>query len=1296
MSNKSEMTYTSINIRNSKFLLITGITVAVVIDALITALLCLGGYSFKFIAFPAVLLLLDAVYLTVGATATNYRFKYSLAVWLLYVLLTCTACASGSAILLKVEGTVLTDIALILWIAVHAVSVICAIVTALYTSKKFKSVVFTVLITLLLSAVCAFYAVFLFTKGFFGQGYGLRTLVYDYDAANDCYTVSGVLSGNSEKVEIEKTFNGKPVTAIDCKVLTENTVKEYILHDDFTLIDTYELASGSVEGKSILVDTQYATSFRSKLFDCAQGLQNRANALALANATVPYGMEEDRGYVAFDYDETAYVACGGNVLPLVMGDKGQTIFLTDYASTYEYLNHTDKNSVADLKWGYENSNGHILDGIYADGNSLGGGYVLGSGVNAKVEFERVYRIYVQSGNDTKYDLRTKQTQFCCDELNGAALDYRYIAAGNADSFFNNFTQREGFTLAWKYGEGSTAGNTLSTLAEAFETIEGSNLTLCPEWTLNNPTVELQSKYTITYGENVTFTANATSPATGVALVYEWKHSGINVGAAKDLSLTTPSLSGEYDGQYVLTVTTDGGEVTSLTSSAQSYVNLTINKKTISFGWVLPEENDRVYSGTAKTVTATFDDAQLVSGDSLDYNLSGFTSATANCTDAGNYSFAVEIDSASSKNYQVDSTRTNSLTITPLPVEVVWSNYEFIYNGLTQTPTASALGVSGQQLVSGVNGGQTNAGTHMAKAYCTDGNYLLTESNKYYTIAKAPLTITANDCTIVYGGLLLSQGSGYEGFVNNETVSNLDGTLSYTFTNFSKNVGVYENSVEISGLSSINYDITFVPGNLEIIQRAVTAVTWENASGLVYNGESKNVTATISNKVGSDDVTAVVTGGNQVNAGSYTAQITSLSGSSAGNYKLIEVLTKSYTIEKAAVTITPDDITVTYGDIERELTSTQTGDIYNNDFTYTLSREEGDIVRSYIISVNLSGDYANYVVTCNQGNYVITKRPVTLTWSGYKNLVYDGTAKNVTATLNNTIEGDDVYLEISNGNAKTAGNYTATSSLAGDMRSNYNLISEKELDYTIAPRPVTLTWSGYENLVYDGTAKNVTAILNNVVDGEKVSAIITNGNAKNAGGYTATAALSGTAAKNYIMASDNSLVYTIAKAKITLKADNATSVYGQPIAKLSVSLTGTIYNNEVNYYPQTSVNSSSPVGEYDIAVVVVGTYDDYDITVWNGTYTITKATPQLDGFTDGSYTVSGYVEYGTTLGDVTAMLPTQSVSGSWLWGNGESATVGEAGSNTFNVVFIPTDTNNYNSVTAVVTINVKAADPVVIG
>lgn len=90
-------------------------------------------------------------------------------------------------------------------------------------------------------------------------------------------------------------------------------------------------------------------------------------------------------------------------------------------------------------------------------------------------------------------------------------------------------------------------------------------------------------------------------------------------------------------------------------------------------------------------------------------------------------------------------------------------------------------------------------------------------NGTLTITKAPLTITAKSYTIKEGDALPTFELEYEGFKNGETevTSDLDMTaLNYTCTAADSNTpGTYD--ITVSGITSDNYDITFVDGTLNI-------------------------------------------------------------------------------------------------------------------------------------------------------------------------------------------------------------------------------------------------------------------------------------------------------------------------------------------------------------------------------------------------------------------------------------------------------------------------------------------------
>src|SRR5205807_1536514 len=97
---------------------------------------------------------------------------------------------------------------------------------------------------------------------------------------------------------------------------------------------------------------------------------------------------------------------------------------------------------------------------------------------------------------------------------------------------------------------------------------------------------------------------------------------------------------------------------------------------------------------------------------------------------------------------------------------------------------------------------------------TSSNYTITFVGGTLTITAAPLTVTANNTSKVYGQANPAFSVSYSGFVNGDTTSTLGGTLSFsTPATAASPVGTY--AVMPSGLSSSNYTITFLSGTLTI-------------------------------------------------------------------------------------------------------------------------------------------------------------------------------------------------------------------------------------------------------------------------------------------------------------------------------------------------------------------------------------------------------------------------------------------------------------------------------------------------
>ena len=85
----------------------------------------------------------------------------------------------------------------------------------------------------------------------------------------------------------------------------------------------------------------------------------------------------------------------------------------------------------------------------------------------------------------------------------------------------------------------------------------------------------------------------------------------------------------------------------------------------------------------------------------------------------------------------------------------------------------------------------------------------------FHIRQAPLTVTAQDKTIAFGGAPANAGVAYAGFVNGEDASVLSGTLVYDYGGYKANMSAGAYAITPSGLVSGNYAIAYKAGTLTV-------------------------------------------------------------------------------------------------------------------------------------------------------------------------------------------------------------------------------------------------------------------------------------------------------------------------------------------------------------------------------------------------------------------------------------------------------------------------------------------------
>ena len=116
------------------------------------------------------------------------------------------------------------------------------------------------------------------------------------------------------------------------------------------------------------------------------------------------------------------------------------------------------------------------------------------------------------------------------------------------------------------------------------------------------------------------------------------------------------------------------------------------------------------------------------------------------------------------------------------------------------------------------------------------NLILTLSGTgILTVVPKKLTITVNDVSRIYGEPNPELSVSYDGFIDGEDESVLDGALVLKYNddiNETAAIGLHENAATASGLTANNYAIEFISGNVTITKIQVTADTGTSRSSYI--------------------------------------------------------------------------------------------------------------------------------------------------------------------------------------------------------------------------------------------------------------------------------------------------------------------------------------------------------------------------------------------------------------------------------------------------------------------------------
>jgi hypothetical protein len=322
----------------------------------------------------------------------------------------------------------------------------------------------------------------------------------------------------------------------------------------------------------------------------------------------------------------------------------------------------------------------------------------------------------------------------------------------------------------------------------------------------------------------------------------------NAGTAISVTVSGMTLSGTAAGNYTLTqptgltanITQAPLSVTGVTANNKVYdgtTSATLNTSSASLSGVLDSDSVSLASSGA---SGTFADPNA--GNAKPVTVSGFSLSGA---DAGNYSL----------------TQPTGLTanITPAPLTVTAANQSMNYGGPIPSLTFSTSGlVAGDTASSVLSGSLATTATTSSPVgqyaitqgtLTSNNNYTLSVTPGMLTVNQAPLVISANNASKVFGAPLPSFTASYSGFVNGETAAVLtmlpilEAVDTGTTTPVASTSPAGNYTILVGGASATNYSISYQSGMLNIAQAATTTTLTASSNATLF-GQLTTLTATV--------------------------------------------------------------------------------------------------------------------------------------------------------------------------------------------------------------------------------------------------------------------------------------------------------------------------------------------------------------------------------------------------------------------------------------------------------------------
>jgi len=598
------------------------------------------------------------------------------------------------------------------------------------------------------------------------------------------------------------------------------------------------------------------------------------------------------------------------------------------------------------------------------------------------------------------------------------------------------------------------------------------------------------------------------------------YSDKNVGTGKAVTVNGLTLTGTTAGNYTLASSTVTGNVGNITKRDITVGGIGIAGKTY-------DGNDvAAITGTAALSNTILNDDILLGGTASAHFINANAGISKSVTvggytvsgnDAGNYNFAQPTG-------LVATIAKKDVTITAANQSIVYGDTlpgtTLSYNGFISGEDHNVLDASPS--IASAQSGLVNAGLYIGNYTVnggTDNNYNLLYVAGDLNVAQKNLIVTAANETVVYGTAVPTTSFAYNGFISGQNSGVLDTapTLASAQSGI-VNAGTYAGNYTVGGGSDNNYSFTYVAGNLTVTKKTLN-VTADNKT-VTYGVTVPAGTYTYNGFIDGEDAgvldTAPLISSAQsgiVDTGSYAGNFTV--GSGVDNNYAFNYVAGNLNVSPAALHVTADNKTITYGDAITAGTYVITGYVNGDDVNALTSlptisslnsglTNAGTYTGNYVVA---GGSASNYTFDYVNGTLTIGKKTLAVQ-AGNQSIEYGQSIPTASISYTGFITGQDAdnlntapHMTSNQSGIVNAGTYTNNFMAAGGVDNNYSfdyiggnlVVTKKLLTVTTGNQTVTygttvptgtLTYNGFITGDHAGmldTAPTISSVHSGIVD-----------------------------------------------------------------------------------------------------------------------------------------------------------------------------------------------------------------------